>query len=98
MQGLLIKKVSNPALDIYEKKEFVYNGNTLRYRILYPVNYDKNKKYPLLLFLHGAGERGNDNEKQLIHGARRLRAGRVADHPRRHASDSDVVRHRFENH
>jgi predicted peptidase len=24
----------------------------------------------LLLFLHGAGERGNDNEKQLIHGSK----------------------------
>lgn len=70
VQGLLIKKVSNHVLDIYEKKEFVHNGNTLPYRILYPANYDKNKKYPLLLFLHGAGERGNDNEKQLIHGSK----------------------------
>lgn len=26
------------------------------------------EKYPLVLFLHGAGERGNDNEKQLVHG------------------------------
>ena len=70
VQGLLTKKVVDHALDIYEKKEFVYNGNVLPYRILYPVNYDKNKKYPLLLFLHGAGERGKDNEKQLIHGSK----------------------------
>ena len=26
-------------------------------------------RFPLVLFLHGAGERGNDNEKQLVHGA-----------------------------
>ena len=26
------------------------------------------KKYPLVLFLHGAGERGDDNQKQLVHG------------------------------
>ena len=70
VQGLLTKKVVDHALDIYEKKEFVYNGNVLPYRILYPANYDKNKKYPLLLFLHGAGERGKDNEKQLIHGSK----------------------------
>ncbi len=54
---------------LYEKKEFIYKGNTLRYRILYPENYDLTRKYPVILFLHGAGERGNDNEKQLTHGA-----------------------------
>jgi predicted peptidase len=27
------------------------------------------EKYPLVLFLHGAGERGSDNEKQLFHGS-----------------------------
>ncbi len=70
VQGLLTKKVVDHALDVYEKKEFVHKGNTLPYRILYPANYDKSKKYPLLLFLHGAGERGNDNEKQLIHGSK----------------------------
>ena len=70
VQGLTKRKVVDHALDAYEKKEFVYNGNTLPYRILYPANYDKSKKYPLLLFLHGAGERGKDNEKQLIHGSK----------------------------
>ena len=58
------------SLDVYEKKQFVYKGDTIPYRILFPENYDKNRKYPLLLFLHGAGERGNDNEKQLIHGSK----------------------------
>lgn len=54
---------------LYEKKEYTPgNGKVLPYRILYPEQYDKSKKYPLILFLHGAGERGSDNEKQLIHG------------------------------
>jgi predicted peptidase len=53
---------------LYEKKEFISGGDTLRYRILYPINYNANKKYPLVMFLHGAGERGNDNEAQLLHG------------------------------
>lgn len=54
---------------LYEKREFVFKGDTLRYRVLFPENYDENHSYPLVLFLHGAGERGSDNEKQLIHGS-----------------------------
>ena len=42
---------------------------TLPYRILLPKNFDAQKgDYPLLIFLHGAGERGTDNEAQLTHG------------------------------
>ncbi len=54
---------------LFEKKLFIKNNDTLPYRILLPLNYDPSKKYPLILFLHGSGERGNDNEAQLIHGA-----------------------------
>jgi predicted peptidase len=69
VQGLLKKR--DATFDPYQKKEFVLaEGKVLPYRILYPENYDKTKKYPLLLFLHGAGERGKDNEKQLTHGAK----------------------------
>jgi len=48
---------------------FTLKGDTLPLRILYPKDFDKTKKYPLVLFLHGRGESGNDNEKQLIHGS-----------------------------
>jgi predicted peptidase len=44
------------------------DGKTLPYRLMKPVNYDPAIKYPLVLFLHGAGERGTDNEKQMVHG------------------------------
>lgn len=58
-------------LSLYQRRTYINEKNdTLRYRILFPENYDKTKKYPLVLFLHGAGERGRDNEKQLTHGAR----------------------------
>jgi len=71
VQGLLKKKISDPALAPFEKREYDFaEGKKLPYRILYPENYDKTKKYPLLLLLHGGGERGNDNEKQLVHGAK----------------------------
>lgn len=56
-------------LSAYKKKEFELESETLPYRILMPENYDSKKKYPLVLFLHGSGERGNDNEAQLTHGA-----------------------------
>ncbi len=40
----------------------------LHYRSFYPSQYhEKGVKIPLVLFLHGAGERGDDNESQLAH-------------------------------
>ena len=41
------------------------NGIVLPYRLHLPDDYDADKKYPVLLFLHGAGERGSDNYKQV---------------------------------
>jgi len=56
-------------LSFYQKRVYTAkNGETLNYRILYPKDYGQGRKYPVLLFLHGSGERGNDNEKQLLHG------------------------------
>lgn len=43
-------------------------GHTLPYRLLSPAKAAAGTKYPLVIFLHGAGERGTDNEKQLVHG------------------------------
>ncbi|MGL1888638.1 MAG: prolyl oligopeptidase family serine peptidase [Reichenbachiella sp.] len=40
------------------------NNDTLNYRQLVS-DYDPITKYPLVIFLHGAGERGDDNEAQL---------------------------------
>lgn len=54
--------------DEYEARIFkTANGEKLRYRLLIPRNYDAAQKYPLVLFLHGAGERGSDNAAQLTH-------------------------------
>jgi len=53
----------------YDSKEFVNQLDTLKYRIMMPKNFDVSKQYPIVLFLHGAGERGNDNKAQLIHGS-----------------------------
>lgn len=39
-----------------------HQHNNLQYLIKYPENFDKTKKYPVLLFLHGAGTRGKNIE------------------------------------
>lgn len=41
-------------------QQAIYNESFYDYLIYFPKNYDQKKKYPLLIFLHGAGERGND--------------------------------------
>lgn len=38
---------------------------SMPYRLFIPSDYDPNKSYPLVLFLHGAGERGSDNNLQV---------------------------------
>lgn len=44
-----------------------------QYLIYLPKDYDETKNnYPLVLFLHGAGERGEDIEKVKVHGLPRL--------------------------
>ncbi len=66
---LLINFVAFGQNELFLKKTFVYKSDTLLYRVLFPEKYDATKTYPLVIFLHGAGERGNDNTKQLVHGA-----------------------------
>lgn len=57
-------------LSLFKKEWLFQSGDTLPYRILLPKNFDATKKYPLIMFLHGRGESGSDNEKQLVHGAK----------------------------
>ncbi|MFK7813946.1 MAG: alpha/beta hydrolase-fold protein [Maribacter sp.] len=53
----------------YRSFEYSNTSGVLPYRALLPENYDASKSYPLVLILHGAGERGNDNIAQLTHGS-----------------------------
>jgi predicted peptidase len=55
---------------LFSKEQFIKGGDTLSYRMLLPENFDPQKHYPVLFFLHGAGERGFDNEAQLVHGSK----------------------------
>ena len=40
------------------------NGTTYRYQIFVPSFYAPTKRWPVILFLHGAGERGSDGYMQ----------------------------------
>lgn len=54
---------------LFEPREFQgEGGKVLKYRLLKPLGYNPNKIYPVVIFLHGAGERGDDNTAQLKHG------------------------------
>ncbi|MBP3379221.1 MAG: prolyl oligopeptidase family serine peptidase [Clostridia bacterium] len=52
-------------------KETIVNADEDNYELVYtvilPVDYKETEYYPVLLFLHGAGERGNDNQNHLNH-------------------------------
>lgn len=52
----------------FERALYANKKDTLPYRILMPQNFDPEKKYALVIVLHGSGERGSDNEAQLKYG------------------------------
>jgi len=61
----------DPLLKIFEPRQFSdASGVVLSYRLMKPIDFDSEKRYPLVVFLHGAGERGSDNTSQLKHGAK----------------------------
>jgi predicted peptidase len=53
--------------ELFEKHVYTEGNDTLPYRLLRPAHFDSTKTYPLVIFFHGAGERGTENERQLIH-------------------------------
>lgn len=59
------------ALDVKESGGDYYDHEetsvTIPYRLIVPEIYDDQYKFPLVLFFHGAGERGYENERQLEH-------------------------------
>ncbi|MGP8052951.1 MAG: kelch repeat-containing protein [Limisphaerales bacterium] len=62
---------------------FIYtNGTyTMPYRLYLPLNYSAAMNYPLVLFLHGAGEYGTDNIAQVKNHIAGLIARTYSDYP-----------------
>jgi predicted peptidase len=57
------------------------SGSSYRYQVYVPADYRSKKSWPVILFLHGAGERGSDGLRQTDVGighAIRLDASRAA--------------------
>lgn len=64
--------VSEDVVKAYEDRTITYSGGpytgeVFHYRLLKPAKIEAGKTYPLILFMHGAGERGDDNVKQLMY-------------------------------
>lgn len=58
------------VINHYQSRELKYTGgeykdHVFKYRLLKPDSVEPGRKYPLVLFLHGAGERGDNNKAQL---------------------------------
>ena len=71
--GCAGQRVFKPGTQVEQvfKKE-IKKKVSMKYLIYLPENYAKNKEWPLMLFLHGAGERGDDLNKVKVHGPPKL--------------------------
>lgn len=69
----LVAKEPTPGEQV-ERSTAVSDKTTLRYWLYLPAGYkqDEGEKWPLLLFLHGAGERGDDLAAVKKHGPPKL--------------------------
>lgn len=74
---------STPA-PAFVEREVVVDGRHFRYQVFVPsrpVQAGRSDATPILLFLHGSGERGNDNAKQVTVGLGPYIRARMADFP-----------------
>lgn len=55
------------------------DGETYRYTLYVPAEYTAQRDWPAVLYLHGAGERGDDGSRHTLHGLGKA----VREHPER---------------
>ena len=65
----------------FSSEKYISGNDTLFYRQLFP-DADTMRRYPLVIFLHGSGERGHDNDAQLKWGVMNFATDEnMAKHP-----------------
>lgn len=64
---LVLLVCSSSLLSAQAAGQYRTPAGELPYRLISPTNMEAGKKYPLIVFFHGAGERGTDNQAQLTH-------------------------------
>ena len=73
--GLAFSQVNNHYFEARIKKDI-----SMKYLLQEPLKVENGQSYPLIIFLHGAGERGEDLEMVSIHGPMKyLREGGQID-------------------
>jgi predicted esterase len=54
-------------IPLFKEEAITFGGKNMKYRLHVPENIEAGRKYPMILWLHGAGETGDDNKLQLVH-------------------------------
>lgn len=68
---LVNNKIINSIVDKFVQKEFTdeKTGETIKYNLYLPEGHSKNKKYPLLVFVHDAGVLSEETDMTLLQGS-----------------------------
>jgi predicted peptidase len=65
---LLLLFVGCSSRSHFLERKVALGDHVYRYRVWLPAHYTKLRHWPIVLFLHGSGERGDDNLRQITVG------------------------------
>jgi predicted peptidase len=63
--AMAVPCVAQDNVDGFVARLYRNGRETMPYRLFIPSGYDQQKKYPLIVWLHGAGGAGHDNLRQI---------------------------------
>src|SRR5690348_12354880 len=61
-----VQNASAVTVDNFIPRRYTNSSGVIPYRLFISTNYSAAQQFPLVLFLHGAGESGSDNRYQLV--------------------------------